>query len=68
MPATNAVSERSFSAMRRFFTYLRTNMGPNRLNNTMVLHVHKERLDQLSLIDIANDFVKGSDQNCIWFI
>ena len=27
----------------------------------MVLHVHKERLDQLSLIDIANDFVKGSD-------
>ena len=68
MPATNAVNERSFSAMRRFFTYLRTNMGPNRLNNTMVLHVHKERLDQLSLIDIANDFVKGSDQNCIWFI
>ena len=57
MPATNAVSERSFSAMCRLFTYLRTNMGPNRLNNTMVLHVHKERLDQLSLIDIAN----GSD-------
>ena len=61
MPATNAVSERSFSAMRRLFTYLQTNMGPNRLNNTMVLHVHKERLDQLSLIEIANDFVKGSD-------
>ena len=61
IPATNAVSERSFSAMCRLFTYLRTNMGPNRLNNTMVLHVHKERLDQLSLIDIVNDFVKGSD-------
>ena len=61
MPAANAVSERSFSAMRRSFTYLRTNMGPNRLNNTMVLHVHKERLDQFSLIDIANNFVKGSD-------
>ena len=61
MPATNAVSERSFSSMIRLFTYLRTNMGPNRLNNTMVLHVHKERLDQLSLIDIANYFVKGGD-------
>ena len=61
MPATNTVSERSFSAMRRLFIYLQTNMGPNRLNNTMVLHVHKERLDQLSLIDIANDFVNGSD-------
>ena len=41
IPATNAVSERSFSAMRRLFTYLRTNNGPYRLNNTMVLHVHK---------------------------
>ena len=61
MPAANAVIERSFSAMCRSFTYLRTNMGPNRLNNTMVLHVHKERLDQFSLIDIANNFVKGSD-------
>ena len=61
MPATNAVSERSFSAMRRLFTYLRTNMGQNRLNNLMVLHIHKERLDQLSLIDVANDFVKESD-------
>ena len=27
MPATNAVSERSFSAMRPLFTYLRTNIG-----------------------------------------
>lgn len=61
MPATNAVSERSFSAMRRLFTYLRTNMGSNRLNNAMVLHVHKERLDKLSLIDVANDFIKGND-------
>ncbi|MEM7226436.1 MAG: hypothetical protein AAF495_25915 [Pseudomonadota bacterium] len=61
MPATNAVSERSFSAMRRLFTYLRSNMGMSRLNNTMVLPVHKERLDKLSLIDVANDFVSGID-------
>ena len=27
----------------------------------MVLHVHKQRLDQLSLTDVANDFVHGSD-------
>ena len=61
MPATNAVSERSFSTMRRLFIYLRTNMGSNRLNNTIVLHIHKERLDRISLVDIANDFVKGID-------
>ena len=61
MPATNAVSERSFSAMHRLFTYQRTNMGPNTyqrtnmgpnsLNNTMVLYVHKERLDQPTFFD-----------------
>ena len=37
-------------------------MRQNRLNNLMVLHIHKELLDQLSLIDVADDFVKESDQ------
>ena len=59
-PATNAVSERSFSAMRRLYTYTRTNMTSNRLNNMMVLHVHKEKVDFLSLIDVANSFVEHS--------
>ena len=60
MPATNAVSERSFSAMRRLYTYCRTNMSQNRLNHTMVLHVHKEKTDALSMVSVANDFVEGS--------
>ena len=57
MLATNAVSERSFSAMRRLYIYLRTNMGSSRLNNAMMLHIHKARLDELSLVDMANDFL-----------
>ena len=61
MPATNAVSERSFSAMRRLYTYLRTNMSQNRLNNMMVLHVHKEKTDALKLVNVANEFVFGSE-------
>ena len=61
MPATNAVSEHSFSAMHRLCTYLRTNMGSSRLNNAMVLHIHKDRLDKLSMVDVANDFVFESD-------
>ena len=36
-------------------------MGSNRLNNAMILHVHKERLDKLSLIDAANEFIKEND-------
>ena len=41
MPATNAISEQSFLAMRHIKTYLRSTMSQGRLNATMVLHVHK---------------------------
>ena len=61
MPATNAVSERSFSAMRRLYTYTRTNMTQSRLNNTIVLHIYKDKTDALNLVDVANEFVSGSE-------
>ena len=56
MPSTNAVSERSFSSLRRVKTYLRSRMTQERLNNCMILTVHKEETDQLELLDIAKDF------------
>ena len=37
LPATNAVSERSFSSLRRIKTYLRATMTQNRLNNTRII-------------------------------
>ena len=57
-PATSAVSERSYSALRRTKTWLRTTctMTQKRLNNCMLLHVHKEKVDKLNVIDIANEF------------
>ena len=61
MPATNAVSECSFSALRRISTFLRTTMTQNRLNSIMVLHVHKEHTDKINLIDVGNDFVGQSE-------
>lgn len=67
MPATNAVSERSFSCLRRMKTYLRATMTQNRLNNVMVLHVHKDYTDQLCLIKIGNDFVQGSSHRELQF-
>ena len=57
MPATNATSERSFSALRRVKTYLRSSMSQMRLNNLMVLHVHKDLTDGLDLNEIGNEFV-----------
>ena len=64
MPATNAVSERSFSAIRRLYTYLRTNIGSSGLNN---LHIHNDRLEKLSMVDVANNFVFESDHRKILF-
>ena len=60
MPATNASSERSFSSLRRVKTYLRATMTQSRLNNIMMLHIHKECTDQLNLIDLGNAFVRNS--------
>ena len=45
VPATNAVSERSASVMRRIKMYLRTTMTQLRLNNVMMLHIHKDLTD-----------------------
>ena len=55
-PATSAVSKRSCSALRRTNTWLRTTMTQKRLNNCMLLHVHREKVGNLNIIDIANQF------------
>ena len=67
MPATVAVSERSFSALKRVQTYLRSTTGDSRLNYLMMLHVHKDRTDVLTLIEVANDSAgeKENESNCL---
>ena len=67
MPCTNAVSERSTSALHRIKTYLRTTMGQSRLNHLMILHIHKERTDELSLEGCLNEFVAGSEHRLSLF-
>ena len=61
MPATNAVSERSFSALKRVKTYLRSTAGEGRPNHLMLLHVHKELADGNDIVEVANSFV-GDNQ------
>ena len=67
LPSTNAVSERSFSAMRRVKTYLRSTMGQERLNNLLTLHVHKDHTDELDLMAVANEFVSHSEHRLSTF-
>ena len=58
MPATNAESERIFSAMKRIKTYMRATTSDNRLNHLMIMHVHKDDLDAIDEAKVANDFVE----------
>ena len=54
MPATNALSERSFSQLQRIKTYLRTTMSQERLNH---LNAYQEELDSVNLVDVAKEFI-----------
>ena len=62
MPATNAVSERSASAMRHVKTYLRSTMTQSRLNNIMVLHIHKHLTNSVDLKQVLNEFASANDE------
>ena len=42
-------------------TYLRTTMTQERLNNLMVLHVHKEPVDKLEIEKVAEEFISGRE-------
>lgn len=67
LPATNAVSERSFSALRHVKTFLRSTMNQDRLNHLTVLHVHKTLTDTMDLIEVVNEFVTGSEHQLAMF-
>ena len=53
MPATNASSEKSFSALK---TYFRATMTNKHLDNLIVLHVHKQKTDNMDLTVVGNGF------------
>jgi hypothetical protein len=56
LPATDAESERVFSSLKRIKTYLRNSMSQARLNHLMLMNIHKEETDQMSLAEVANKF------------
>ena len=57
MPATNAISERSFSQLRRIKTYLRSTMTQQQLNHCMILNAYIADNDEIDLNNIAKDFI-----------
>jgi hypothetical protein len=57
IPVSTCTAERSFSALRRIKTYLRSTMTQQRLNDHMIVHVNREIADDLDLEEIADIFI-----------
>ena len=64
---SNATSERAFSVMRRMKTYLRNTMSQNRVNHTMCLHVHRDKIEMIDLKSVLNEFIDSVDRRKLKF-
>ena len=67
VPITSATAERAFSVMKHVYTDLRSTMTDQRLNNCLLLHIHKKRSAELCLISIAKEFVSRTDDRKKYF-
>ena len=67
IPVTTATAEHSFSALRRLKMYLRSTMTQPRLNNLMLLYIHKERTDELNESSIAKSFIMENERRRFFF-
>ena len=66
-PASSAEAERSFSALRRLKTWLRSTMTQLRLNSLAVRHVHQELLDLVDVDALINEFVSKNETRVSMF-
>ena len=66
-PATSATAERSFSALRKIKTFLRSSMTQERLNNLFLMYVHTARTEELDLASVANEFVSSNTRRLNYF-
>jgi len=55
IPVSSCTAERSFSALRRLKTFLRSTMGQSRLHDIFMVHIHKDEGIDLSIV--ANQFI-----------
>ena len=58
---TTATAECSFSGLKHIKTYLRNSMTQQRLNHCMLLHIHRNKTDDLDLLKIATEFIKRNE-------
>lgn len=66
-PASSAEPERSFSALRRLKTWMRSTMSQTRLNAVAVCHVHQDILDAIDIAALVKLFVSRNDTRLYMF-
>ena len=67
VPMTSATAERTFSALRRVKSYLRSTMGQSRLNHVIILNAHKQRTNELDICEVAKDFASKNSRREEYF-
>ena len=67
IPVTTATAERTFSAMKRLKTYLRSSMTQQRLNHVLILNSNKTRIENLDLVEIAKSFISVNERRSNYF-
>ena len=67
-PATTCSPERSFSALKRIKTYIRTTMTEARLNHCATLQIHKSMSKTINIQKIVDNFIARStvSNRCIY--
>ena len=67
IPVTTSTAERSFSALRRLKSFLRSTMTQPRLNHLMLLYTHREKTDELDIVNIAKEFIDKNERRRTYF-
>jgi len=66
-PASSTEPERSFSALRRLKTWMRSTMSQTLLNAVAVCHVHQDIQDAIDIAALVKLFVSRNDTRLYMF-
>ena len=62
LPISAASSERSFSALRRIRTWVRNRMTQGRLTHLALMHVHKDIVDKVDIVELMKVWAKKTPE------
>ena len=65
--ASQSMRCRKHTSVKRVKTYLRSTMKQDRLNDLMMIHVCKDRIDRLSITDMTNEFASRNHTRRVKF-